>query len=105
MLWLPAACGYSLAKLMPIATLEPLKRREQGQDCGAVLDAFCYVDFLSKRLLPSFTAKACPKSYAVLPVLGPGLRHYADHLAIEYIILSVACQLSVGLLYGSSGSV
>ena len=60
MLWLPVACGYSVAKLVPVPKLELLKRREQGQNCGAVLDPFCYVDILSKRLLLSFTAKACP---------------------------------------------
>ncbi|CAE7352191.1 unnamed protein product, partial [Symbiodinium sp. KB8] len=76
MLWLLAACGY--AKLMPIARLEP-KRREQGQYCGAVLDPFCYVDFLSKRLLPSFTAKACPmRFFLCLDFLDQaGRRHYA----------------------------
>ncbi|OLP84006.1 hypothetical protein AK812_SmicGene35163, partial [Symbiodinium microadriaticum] len=92
MLWLLAACGYSLAKLMPIAKLEPLKRREQGQDCGVVLDPFSYVDFLSKRLLPSFTAKACSlRFFLCLDFLDQaGRRHYADHTAATAELLEMS---------------
>ena len=86
------ACGYSVAKLVPIAKLELLKRREQGQDCGAVLDPFCYVDFLSKCLLPSFTAKACPmRFFLCLDFLDQtGRRHYADHTAATAELLQMS---------------
>ena len=46
-------------KFLLTANLESLKLCEQGRDCGAVLNPFCYVDFHSKSLLPSLTAKAC----------------------------------------------
>ena len=103
MLWLLAACGY--AKLMPIARLEP-KRREQGQYCGAVLDPFCYVDFLSKRLLPSFTAKACPmRFFLCLDFLDQaGRRHYAAATA-ELLQMSLPRLGHITLLFsGGRGS-